>query len=170
MPSPTRIRRLTSDDFDAYQSALLRSVADQPECFRITEEDITGSPSPFDDETEDDFTLGAFREDDALIGAVSLRRERQVKLRHKALLFRMFVAQEAAGRGVGRALIREAIRQARLRPGLERINLTVIASNERAKALYTSEGFVRFSMEKQAVRSGKIDLDEEMMALELHPS
>lgn len=77
----------------------------------------------------------------------------------------MYVASESAGKGIGRALLRAAISEARKIGHLERINLTVVASNERAKRLYQSEGFASFSLEKQAIKSGADYFDEETMAL-----
>lgn len=51
------------------------------------------------------------------------------------------VADEARGHGVGRALIRAAIEEARRR-GARRITLRVLAHNTPARKLYESEGFV----------------------------
>lgn len=50
------------------------------------------------------------------------------------------VADEARGRGVGRALIRAAVEEAR-RGGARRITLRVLAHNTPARKLYESEGF-----------------------------
>ncbi|CAL9569471.1 GNAT family N-acetyltransferase [Streptomyces pilosus] len=51
------------------------------------------------------------------------------------------VAEEARGRGVGRALVRAAVAEARRR-GARRITLRVLGHNTPARALYASEGFV----------------------------
>ncbi|MFI6032747.1 GNAT family N-acetyltransferase [Streptomyces sp. NPDC051315] len=51
------------------------------------------------------------------------------------------VADEARGRGVGRALIRAAVEEARRR-GARRITLRVLGHNTPARTLYESEGFV----------------------------
>lgn len=51
------------------------------------------------------------------------------------------VAGTARGRGVGRALIRAAVEEARRR-GARRITLRVLGHNAPARALYESEGFV----------------------------
>ncbi|MEV5176309.1 GNAT family N-acetyltransferase [Streptomyces flaveolus] len=50
------------------------------------------------------------------------------------------VADEARGRGVGRALIRAAVAEARRR-GARRLTLRVLGHNTPARALYESEGF-----------------------------
>ncbi|MEV8591805.1 GNAT family N-acetyltransferase [Streptomyces sp. NPDC052012] len=51
------------------------------------------------------------------------------------------VAEEARGQGVGRALVRAAVADARER-GFRRITLRVLGHNTPARALYESEGFV----------------------------
>ncbi|MEV6296917.1 GNAT family N-acetyltransferase [Streptomyces sp. NPDC051896] len=50
------------------------------------------------------------------------------------------VAEEARGRGLGRALIRAAVTEARRR-GARRLSLRVLGHNAPARALYASEGF-----------------------------
>jgi ribosomal protein S18 acetylase RimI-like enzyme len=50
------------------------------------------------------------------------------------------VAEEARGRGLGRALIRAAVEEARGR-GARRLSLRVLGHNAPARALYESEGF-----------------------------
>ncbi|MET8831027.1 GNAT family N-acetyltransferase [Streptomyces sp. NPDC004610] len=51
------------------------------------------------------------------------------------------VAEEARGHGIGRALVRAAVEEARIR-GARRISLRVLGHNTAARALYASEGFV----------------------------
>ncbi|GGV61529.1 MULTISPECIES: GNAT family N-acetyltransferase [Streptomyces] len=51
------------------------------------------------------------------------------------------VAEEARGKGVGRALLRAAQEEARRR-GARRLTLRVLAHNTPARTLYESEGFV----------------------------
>lgn len=51
------------------------------------------------------------------------------------------VAEDARGHGVGRALLRAALDEARRR-GARRISLRVLGHNTPARALYASEGFV----------------------------
>ena len=93
--------------------------------------------------------------------------ENREKLRHKGLLFRMYVSANSAGKGIGRALIQAVIDRARRLPNLEQINLTVVASNERAVRLYASFGFVPFSHEERAIKYNGQYFNELTMALRL---
>ncbi|HET7237193.1 MAG TPA: GNAT family N-acetyltransferase [Actinomycetota bacterium] len=78
---------------------------------------------------------------DSLVGSLSIRREDQPVTRHVATLG-MFVTAEHRGRGVGTALMEEAMAWAR-RHGVERVELTVYPNNEAALALYRRFGFER---------------------------
>ncbi|MEU7716412.1 GNAT family N-acetyltransferase [Streptomyces tibetensis] len=61
--------------------------------------------------------------------------------RHVRQIQGLAVAEEDRGRGVGRALVRAAVDEAR-RSGARRITLRVLGHNKPARALYAAEGFV----------------------------
>lgn len=113
-----------------------------------------------------DFVLGAF-EADALVGILGLERERRRKRAHRAKVWGMYVAAEARGKGVGRALLVDLIDRSRRTPGLNRLLLTVIADNARAVSLYKSLGFEVYGHERGAMRHDERDYDEYSMSLEL---
>jgi cyclohexyl-isocyanide hydratase len=162
------IRELVPADTATYQALMLSGLKEHSESFRISAQDAGEPQVPFAASRPDAYTLGAWQADGRLVGVVSFERETREKFKHKGLLYRMYVHAEAAGAGIGRKLIRETIRRARGIEGLEQINLTVVASNTRAKRLYSSEGFVSFALEKNALKLGKVYYDEEQMALSLH--
>ncbi|MBO1333304.1 GNAT family N-acetyltransferase [Streptomyces sp. VRA16 Mangrove soil] len=60
---------------------------------------------------------------------------------HVRQILGLAVADTARGRGVGRALVRAAVGQAR-RQGARRITLRVLGHNTPARRLYEAEGFV----------------------------
>lgn len=138
-----KIKRLNKSFSEEYVNLMVRAVGQQPESFRINVADVSGAP-PFAVETDDNFTLGAFNESEKLIGVVSFAREKQEKLRHKGLIYRMYVASRSAGKGIGRALLRAAIERARTVHDLEQVNLTVVASNDRAKIFIEVKGLRLF--------------------------
>ncbi|MFF7310958.1 GNAT family N-acetyltransferase [Streptomyces sp. NPDC008137] len=61
--------------------------------------------------------------------------------RHVRQIQGLAVGEHARGRGVGRALVRAAVDEARRR-GARRLTLRVLAHNAPARGLYESEGFV----------------------------
>ncbi|MER7489022.1 GNAT family N-acetyltransferase [Streptomyces sp. NPDC126497] len=72
------------------------------------------------------------------------------------------VAEEARGLGVGRALVRAAVAEARER-GARRITLRVLGHNTVARALYESEGFVVEGVQPGEFFVGGAYVDDVMM-------
>ena len=64
----------------------------------------------------------------------------------------MYVTPELAGQGAALALVRELIEQACELAGLEQIDLTVTAGNERAQSIYEACGFSVFGVLPRAVK------------------
>lgn len=89
---------------------------------------------------------------DELIGAASLDRHSLPKLRHMAELGSVMVRPEHKGQGVGSALLKACIAQARQAAGLELIVVRVNAASVEAVRLYESAGFQRCGVIPRAVR------------------
>jgi cyclohexyl-isocyanide hydratase len=155
------IRPLLETDNEQYRELWLYGVTALPEFFRIAAEDDPAPDIPTDFKS-DSFTLGAWM-DAELVGVVSLRRDVLNKLKHKALVCRMFVHPRASGHGLGRALLKQLIADVRSATDIRQIYLTVLASNERAINLYRSLGFKEYAREPQAVKIGDGYVDELLM-------
>lgn len=164
-----QIRPLTEADAEIYQELRLRALKEHPAAFAQPYE--SQAATPISDvalrlretsESPHDFILGLFL-NSALIGMVGFRRERWERVRHKGAIWGMYVAAEVQGRGLGRALIREAISRASSMPGLEQISLGVISGNEYARNLYLSLGFESYGLEKRAIVVDGEYLDDELM-------
>lgn len=162
------ITEIKNAQADQYKAFLLAGLNDHPDLFRLTVADEQDASFPTAN-TADSFTLVAADEVGNWLGVVSFEREgrNRHKLRHKGLLFRMYVAKTAAGQGIGRALIRAVIERARLLPELEQINLTVVAHNARARQLYESIGFVCYGIESNALKGNGVYADEAFYQLRL---
>ena len=87
-----------------------------------------------------------------LQGLVGLQGRYRPKERHNATVVGLFVAPEAGGRGLGRALMTELLSCARARPELLQLDLTVTEGNATAQALYDSLGFTVYGVLPSAVR------------------
>jgi ribosomal protein S18 acetylase RimI-like enzyme len=109
--------------------------------------------------------LGAFAAaDQPLIGAVGLARNQRLKERHKASVVGMYVAPEAAGRGVGRALLTELLARAERVAGLRQIQLVVASKNDAARHLYESAGFRCYGREIEGLCVDGAFNDADLMA------
>lgn len=156
------IRPLGPADGDAYRALWCAAIVDSPQYFRTSFADDGIHDLP-PDEGHDRFTLGALS-GDRLVGIVGLRRDVQEKLRHKALVYRMYVDPTFAGAGVGRALLLQLLERVEGHTDILRLYLTVLATNPRAVHLYASLGFVEYAREPEAVRIGDTYVDELQMS------
>lgn len=170
-PAPAiLVRRLTPADADAYRELRLRALREHPAAFTSSyEEDVRKPAAAWSQrlagaDDADEWVLGAF-DDDTLVGLAGLAREARAKSRHKATVFGMYVAAEATGRGIGRALLAELVARARQRVGLTQLVLTVTRDNDGARELYAAAGFRTFGVEPRAVRVGDAWHDKEHMIL-----
>ena len=155
--SDLTLRRLIGADAPAYRELRLRGLWEHPDAFTSSYEEDSARPLAATETRlaadSGDAIWGAFA-GGVLAGMVGLGRESRMKARHKAVVFGMYVAPEHGGRGVGAALLRHLIDEARRQPGLEQLTLTVTDTNDAARALYERAGFRSFGIEPRAVRIG----------------
>ncbi|QNK69156.1 GNAT family N-acetyltransferase [Variovorax sp. PAMC26660] len=158
------IRRLTLQDVPSFRALRLSALRDEPTAFGASyEEEAAFSPEVTATrlaEHPDQGVFGAF-DGATLLGIIALRRENMRKLRHKGMIFGMYVAPEARGKGIGRSLLSQALALAQSVPELLQVNLSVNASNVAAISLYESLGFETFGREPGAMKIDDV-LHEEL--------
>lgn len=103
-----------------------------------------------------------------IVGALTCEREPRRKVQHLAHLVGMMVADTHRGRGIGRALLGEALTRLRATPELAQVTLSVTATNRAAVGLYRSLGFTRYGRLPDAIRlpDGR-QLDKDLMLYRL---
>jgi RimJ/RimL family protein N-acetyltransferase len=101
--------------------------------------------------------------DGTLIGWLTMRGSERKRLRHACTLG-ITVDRDHRGRGVGRALIAEAIDWARS-AGIARIELRVMTRHGAAIALYEQMGFVHEGIARGSIRIGDALHDDHIMGL-----
>ena len=107
--------------------------------------------------------LLAVNPDDMVVGWCDIVRNPHEGFRHVGRLG-MGLLPGYRGRGLGRQLVAQAVRAAR-KAGIERIELEVFASNERAIALYRALGFATEGIKRQARKLDGQYEDNVFMAL-----
>jgi ribosomal protein S18 acetylase RimI-like enzyme len=169
------IRQFVQEDASVYWELRLKALKECPESFGASYEEEVGKPLALIIERlkasielpDSEFLLGYFDDNQKLLGMIGLFREHRKKMRHKATIYAMYVIPEARARGVGKALVIEALNRARRMKGLEQVNLGVVVSNTEARRLYTRCGFEVYGLEKHALKLDDKYLDEELMVFRL---
>jgi GNAT superfamily N-acetyltransferase len=165
------IRLVTGADAEDFQAIRLRALRESPDAFGSTlaeeQERTTGELAARLSDPEAGFVLGAAEAGGPLVGIAGCRRESGRKRRHTAIVWGMFVAPEARGRGVGGELLDAVIARSRDWDGIEQLTLTVVPDVPAARALYLSRGFVPFGLEPRAMRDGARHFDLEYLRLPL---
>ncbi|WP_130736506.1 GNAT family N-acetyltransferase [Flavobacterium sp. J27] len=162
-----QITEIKSNQIELYKQFLGFGLIHDEENFRITPNDDLDTLFPTKDKP-DSFTLGAFSNNN-LAGIVSFTRdgENREKLRHKGILFRMYVSKDYRGQGIAKLLIASLVDRVKQISDIESINLTVITHNDTAKKLYEKFGFVTFGSETNAIKWKGNYFTEDQMALKL---
>lgn len=159
-PEP-EIRLLTCAGVVAYRDIRLEGLRCHPEAFASAFEDERDSPPDrFKALITQSRILGALLEQ-RLVGVVGLRAQAEFKLRHKAMIWGMYVRQEARQYGIGERLIDAAVAHA---PGhVEQLQLAVITENETARRLYAKAGFIEYGHQINALKHGGRYYDDILM-------
>ncbi|MFF2750512.1 GNAT family N-acetyltransferase [Kitasatospora sp. NPDC058048] len=151
------LRRLGVADAEPYRAFRLAALRGTPSAFTSSHAEEAGRPLSetlqrlAGAEAGPDALIGAFDGAGTLVGTAGLKVSQRGQERHKGTLYGMAVARSAAGRGIGRALVREVLRTAERDGRLRQVLLTVSEGNEPALRLYTACGFEVWGREPRAV-------------------
>jgi len=155
----TLVRRLVPDDAPAYRALMLEAYERHAEAFSSSAAERAALPLDWwqarlaPGEGTPQRVIGAWR-GDRLAGVAGLSFETGEKLRHKATLFGMAVAEDFRRQGIGEVLVQAVLAEAQAHPGTRLVQLTVSDGNRAARALYERCGFAVFGIEPRAVAVG----------------
>ena len=160
------MRRLNEADAEAYHGLRLEGLRAHPLQFRVAPEDERELPlEAVAARLAGAFVVGGF-DAGGLAGVAGLTRFDGARMRHRGLLWGMYVHRRASGRGLGEALVRGVLDEA-AKQGIEQVLLTVVAGNDGAIRLYGRCGFVPYGTEPRAVKTAHGYLDEVLMVRHL---
>jgi ribosomal protein S18 acetylase RimI-like enzyme len=137
------IRKATPADQPAIL-ALYRAVAALPDGIARTPQEVTPAYiDGFMQRAAHDGIELVYEEGGAILGDIHAARVGIASLGHLLTDLTIAVSPQAQGRGVGRGLFQELLREVTLNmPHITRVELFARESNVRARALYASLGFV----------------------------
>jgi RimJ/RimL family protein N-acetyltransferase len=171
-----KMRRLLRDDVEAFRDLRLEGLRNHPEAFGESARDFAAlSLVKIAERLHDDgdpdagFVLGAY-DGDRLVGVTCLWRQTGLKVRHKAILWGMYVNGEYQGKGIGKQLVAELVKRARTISGLDLVLLSCATVNERARKLYEGCGFTVYGIEPKSLRIDGADYEQQHMMLDLTAS
>jgi len=163
-----KLRRLETRDVAIYRELRLESLKGHPEAFSSSWESETNKPiSWWVERLEANMIFGGCVDSSPIAGVAGLRMQDAVKLRHRAILWGMYVRPEARGTGLAAALVQRVVEHART--VVEELCLTVVASNAAACRLYSAAGFKPYGLDRRALKVGSEYYDELLMTLSLSP-
>ena len=165
---PYSVRQLMPDDTETCIGLRREALDQEPFAFLSSPDDDRGLVLSFVREalaSQSQATFGAFAPD--LVGIVGINRESHLKAAHKAHIWGFYVTPRHRQGGIGRSLMKAALRFARELPGVTQVHLGVGERNEVAIRLYESLGFVAWGTEPAALRVGGESVAEHHMVLDL---
>jgi ribosomal protein S18 acetylase RimI-like enzyme len=162
MIDPTiAIRRMRPDEAEAFRAIRLEALALDPDAFGSTlQAEAEESLAFFVERLRHSAVFGAFRGSD-LLGIVGFYPLSDAKIRHKGVLWCMYVRTGGRGAGVGKALVEAVIEHAE--PRVELLQLSVVTGKISARRLYERLGFVEYGVEERAMKHGGAYFDEVLM-------
>lgn len=161
----TDIRPLRAADADAWRALRLQALKEEPAAFTASyEEAVATDPAELarriPAEGEASVLFGLFV-DGVLEGAAGFAIQPGPKLRHKGLLWGVYVRPGWRGRGWAKALVGRVIEHARSRVAV--LQAGVMAGNNAARSTYLALGFEAYGLERAALRVNGVDIDEELL-------
>ncbi|WP_458126009.1 N-acetyltransferase family protein [Paenibacillus sp. Z3-2] len=161
------IRNIQRDEADLYWPLRLEALKTHPEAFGASFE--LSNQLPMSEVQErihnepDDYILGAYTEAGTLAGMMGFKREYGLKLRHKGMIWGVYVAPQYRGCGLASRLLREVLDRGRHLEDMKQINLSVVTTNESARRLYERYGFEVYGIERNALEVHGQGYDEAHM-------
>jgi ribosomal protein S18 acetylase RimI-like enzyme len=170
-----QIRRLVLADFDQYYAVRLAGLVECPAAF-TTDAEAWRSASRETIERHLESSrgeasppiLGAWTQNEELVGLIGLSPEQRPAVSHKAGIWGFYVTPQHRGRGIGRALLADAVSLAGELPGLRHLRAVVPTSCGVALLLFEHFGFQRYGLEPQARFVDGAFHDQAYLWYELH--
>lgn len=163
------VRAFSATDAPAFRRIRLEALQRHPEAFGASfaaesATDEAGFTARLAANTPPSAIFGAF-DGDEIVGMAGFALRGAEKLRHKGVLWGVYLRDSHRGHGHGRRLVGHVIAHARAH--VSALQATVVTANADAAALYRALGFVTYGIERDALRVDGRCFDEALIELRL---
>lgn len=156
-------RLFTNEDWQAWKTIRLEALQNAPEAFGSSYyEEANLSDEDFKSSLYKSSIFGAFIGPE-LVGCAGFFVQDQIKMRHRGVLYSMYVRPEHRGKGVLNRLVETVIGHAKSR--VMQLHVTCVTTNQTALQLYEKHGFTIYGTEPRSLKIGDEFYDEHLMVL-----
>lgn len=158
------IRKLEPHESAIYREIRLDCLKNASDYFGSTYDEEASNPKLkfenfIENASPDNFMFGAF-DGDRIIGITGFKRMERLRDRHRGEVVQVYVDAGYRGQNVGEKLIRSVLEQAFTLEGIEQVQLSAIADNEKAIKLYEKIGFRTFGIQPHYFKMGDTYTDQ----------
>ncbi|MBP7804910.1 MAG: GNAT family N-acetyltransferase [Candidatus Pacebacteria bacterium] len=155
----------TKDEWKALKDIWLEALQNDPAAYGSSYEEESALTdeewkSKFDGSTKYVAKIG-----DEYIGVLGATFEKRKNMEHVVMLVGFYVKPNYRGQGIGRALVKEALRDLHENPKIIKVRLGVNLEQESAIKLYESLGFANVGMFLKATKVNGVYYDHANMEL-----
>lgn len=162
-----KITRIKPSRWKEYKDLRIESIKNSPQAFLSDlQETLNSSDSSWQKKIKNMFF--AVNEKDQLVGMVGCLREKKNQQDHIMKIVSLYVTPKFRGQGLGRKLLKKALKFAQENKNITKIELGVITKQKAAIKLYQSSGFVEIGIQKRALKIDENYYDESLMELYLN--
>ena len=157
-----RVHQISRDDAEQFLAFRTQGLSGDPDAFRVTpEDDAKVGVDAWGSRLARDYVVAVTGPNGEWLGIGELSQIDGEKLRHKGLVWGMYVSPTARGPGAADKIMDAVIGHAIGK--LRQLQLTVMADNQRARAFYERHGFTTYAVELGSVRRHDEFADEALM-------
>ena len=171
---PIAIRPTREDDAVAYRELRLEALRTHPEAFGADYEESLARPierwqQNVRDGAGTDLGITYVAEvAGGLVGMTGIYRDSGAKMRHRGIIWGVYVRADWRGAGIAEALIDACVRWAEIQ-GLRLVTLSVVTTNAAAIRCYVRCGFSVYGMDPEVIYHNGVYYDELLMVRRLDP-
>ncbi len=159
------VHNVSDSKWEEYKNLRIEALTEAP--FAFIDDPVTAK-NDSEDEWKRKLKNMYFAElDGKWVGMIGAYQDERPKIKHILNLVSFYVLSSYRGLGIGKELLKEALRQAKNNPTIKTVQLGVVTTQKPALSLYKSLGFKKVGQLKYAVQVDGKYFDEYLMELYL---